>query len=328
MPEVRPLIGVKERATFRNIEINGHMWRYLEYGNPQGQPILNIHGWLGSTAEGEDKLSRAFIGELQDSEGLQRLREHNQTSAEALVARISGLEGKYHVVTPALPGFGTTAPLTGDVSLTRIVGELYEFQKATHTENAIVFGTSMGGIVATKLAARYPESTKVLVLQGTMTRPDDMNRTYYTIGQIVAARPIAHFLEQFDLTQRFFAELARRVDKDLKKTDPEDQERMLTTMEKGDTRTALATLKDIGSNLEEDMKRVSCPVVVLDGVHGEMVPIEKSHEVAKRFPTRAVFLPIGGHAGELGHALINRFPEGVAAWVDYVYNTIVAKKLL
>lgn len=60
----------------KSVEVNGRKWSYLEYGNPNGVPLLNIHGWLGSSAEGQDHLSRAFIGEPQNSKGFKEVSEH------------------------------------------------------------------------------------------------------------------------------------------------------------------------------------------------------------------------------------------------------------
>lgn len=321
----RPRIP-KEKPVFKTVEVQGCPWRYLEYGNPQGQPILNIHGWLGSTAEGEDKLSRAFTGESQNSEGLRLLSTHDQKAAEALATRVKGLANKYHVITPALPGFGTTEPLPVNPTLDALADSLFAFQQATHTEGAVIFGVSMGGIIATKLAARHPESTNMLVLQGTMTRPEDFNSMYYIAARIAGIPKVSKLLENAEWPWAVSRWLFKKLDKDYRLTDPEDQERLVNTVARGDKKTAVATFKEIGNEIQGDIDRVTCPVVVLDGAHAEMVPIMKSHDVTKRFPTRTVFLPIGGHAGKLGHALINRFPEGVAAWVDHVFTKVTSRQ--
>lgn len=123
-----------ENGVKKSVEVNGRTWHYLEYGNPDGKPILNIHGWLGSSAQGQDHLSRAFAGEPQNSPGAQTLSEyHDANRSDKPVARIiensvRKLEGKYHVIAPELPGFGKTEPLS-KVTLDDMADELAEFQK-------------------------------------------------------------------------------------------------------------------------------------------------------------------------------------------------------
>jgi pimeloyl-ACP methyl ester carboxylesterase len=61
-----------------------------------------------------------------------------------------------------LPGLGNDATLPGEVSLDSCAARLGDVL-ATSVEPAIVAGNSMGGVIATQAAARYPERVAALV---------------------------------------------------------------------------------------------------------------------------------------------------------------------
>ncbi|MBI2595458.1 alpha/beta hydrolase [Candidatus Daviesbacteria bacterium] len=319
----------------RSVEVNGHTWQYIEYGNPKGIPIINVHGWLDSSAEGNERLALSLAGEAQDSPGLQELTKNSPETARGLAQKVQRLQGKYHILTPELPGFGATKPLDGSkISLDQIADALADFQKAVTKDKAVVFGSSMGGILAIKMAARHPESAQVIVIQGTMTQPKDMDRLAYVLAQIATWGPVPGILETLHMTKKLFATIVSGS-KDFKIADQPTQERIISATFKADSQTAASTLREIGKNIGHDIDRVRCPVVIIDGVNGDLVPIMKSHDITKRFypglslpekvPQRVVFLPIGGSAGEQGHNLINTLPEGIASWIDYTINRLSEK---
>lgn len=320
-----------ESGVQKTVEVKGKQWSYLEYGNSGGIPLLNLHGWLGSSAEGQDLLSRAFAGEPMNSPGLMELAKERPESAKGIVDVIKALEGKYHIIAPNLPGFGKTEALN-DVSLDNLTESLADFQKAVGMEKSIIFGSSMGGILAIKLAARHPELpelVKAIILQGTMTRPDDMDKKAYVLAQIVTWGPIPTILEKLNLSKKLFVSIVKRSE-DFKIANAETQQRILTDTLGADTKTAVKTLRELGKDIESDIKKVSCPVVVIDGASGELVPILKSAKLAIRFhpeinqgelvaKKKVIFFPVGGH----GHNIVNTFPEGMAALIDDVLNKIM-----
>lgn len=94
-------------------------------------------------------------------------------------------------------------------------------------------------------------------------------------------------------------------------------------------------LREIGRDIGEDIKKVQCPVIVLDGAHGDIVPILKQGEQATRFhpeissnsekiaQRQVIFLPIGGYAGKQGHGILSDFPEGLVALIDASLDKMV-----
>ena len=332
----------------KSVEVNGKRWEYLEYGNPDGIPILNVHGWLSASAEGNERLSKALAGEVQNSIGLQSLDrsvEEGGTPKGAAKVRalVESLKGKYHIIAPQLPGFGHSEAID-DPFLDGMADALADFQQAVGLEKPIFFGSSMGGILGVKLAARHPEAVRALVIQGTMAEPTDMKTREYLFSRVATFPPIKIAVENIpwlaNLAKEKIFKPGIQTTKDFQLATPENRELMLNDVDAADPKTILSTLRGIGSHLERDIDRISAPVIVMDGTAGELVPIAKSKEIAGRFhqesPPRGnrdkpnlgdkiadkkvMYFQVGGVAGEHGHSVINSAPEEVAVLINHAVN--------
>jgi pimeloyl-ACP methyl ester carboxylesterase len=125
--------SIDEDLKWRSVLVDGRRVNYGVAGS--GLPVLFIHGWALS--------HHAYKRALK---GLVRL----------------GCQ----VFAPALPGFGRSAPLTGDVSdLAGYAAWLDAFLEAVGVEEPVfAVGHSFGGGVATKLAHDFPDRVGYLVL--------------------------------------------------------------------------------------------------------------------------------------------------------------------
>lgn len=245
------------------------------------------------------------------------------------------MKGKYHVVVPELPGFGVTKPLKKP-SVDAMVDGLADFLKTINIKDAVVFGGSFGGILAIKFAARYPEATKALIVQGTMTRPSDMNQQLYEGLQEGTRGWKSVMLKTVAPVRVRVITRALTSTEDYKLSDQTIQKDVMTAIKKSHGETDLVTAKAIGSDLGEDIKRVKSPVIVVDGANGDIVPILNSAKTAARFypetpeselvkEKKVVFLPIGAYAGEHGHNIVETFPEGLAVAIDDVLGKILPR---
>lgn len=317
----------------KSIEVNGRKWEYVEYGNPDGIPVLNVHGWLGSSAEGNARLARALAGEVQNSPGIQTLDRDLPEGAKIIREKTEGLKGKYHIISPELPGFGKTEAMDNP-TIDRMADELAEFQKALGVEKSVVFGSSAGAILATKLAGRHPESVGVLVLQGMMTKPEDMQKLAYVAARVVTFSPIRAVLERLPqgARQKIFESMVTGS-KDFKNADTATQNLILNSAKEAEVHTALQTLSEIGKNIEGELDKVQAPTVVLDGASGDLVPIETVKKIAGRYHPEAgenlgekirerkvVYFQVGGVAGEHTHNVINTAPEEVAVLINHAVD--------
>jgi len=329
-----PTEGSKQRDSLdrKFVEVNGTRVSYIERGNPHGIPIMYIGGHM-SSASGDRWFLDALEGKIPNSKGLRALSEQKPPSAEGIKRMVASLKDKYRVVDLELPGFGESSALEGKVDLDRMADFVPEFQKAIGLEKPVIFGSSMGGIVAVKLAGRHPEAVKALFLQGLMTYPSDMDKKVYIAAQVATSWPIRSVFNIPGLAGHVFSTLAKGS-KDFKMSEKEAQDAMIEGAKLAHTQTAISTLREIGRDIGKDIGQVRCPVVIIDGASGDMVPILKSADVAVRFhpdiqnpsekiaQKKVIFLPMGGKAGEQSHTIVNTLPEGTAAMIDNVLTIL------
>lgn len=133
--------GVRDRA----VDVEGRSWGYLESGPQDGRPLLLVHGF--------------------------------GTSREAMMGVMPWMEGSHHCVAPDLPGFGGHEFHDGHVhDADFYVDGLMAFARALGWRRFDVMGTSMGGALATRLAARHPEAVeRVVLLAPAGVRPPERN---------------------------------------------------------------------------------------------------------------------------------------------------------
>jgi 2-succinyl-6-hydroxy-2,4-cyclohexadiene-1-carboxylate synthase len=117
------------------LKSGGIDWHYEESGDPNGEPLLLIHGFTGSS---------------QSWEGFIEL-----------------LAPGYRIIAIDLPGHGkTSSPKNKDWPLPRLADSIVEFIRALKIQKAIVLGYSMGGRVALHLVLHLPSLIRALVLIG------------------------------------------------------------------------------------------------------------------------------------------------------------------
>ncbi len=112
---------------------------------------------------------------------------------EAYAHNIAVLADSYRVIAYDYPGHGYTTTATRDLELPDYVEHLRLLFDTLGIERAHLNGESLGGWVAIKFAAQYPERTLRLVLNtpgGTMARPEVMERIR-SLSQAAADEPTA-----------------------------------------------------------------------------------------------------------------------------------------
>ncbi|MCL4419058.1 alpha/beta hydrolase [Patescibacteria group bacterium] len=315
----------------KSIEIDGQKVSYIERGNPKGKPLLYIGGWISSVA-GDRWFLDTLEGNVPNSKGLQTLRQNSPGSAEGIEKIVRSLKDKYRIIDLELPGFGGSESLEGKIDLNRMADFVARFQESIGMGGSYAFGSSMGGIVGVKLASRHPEMVKALVVQGLMTKPDDMDTKVYYAGQVATRFPINALLKLSGFGPKVLEALSKGS-KDFKMSNSEAQKAIVEGARRADINTALSTLREIGRDIGEDIEKVQCPVIVMDGANGDLVPIMNSAKASLRFhpetpnsekvaEKKVIFLPVGGRSGEHGHNIVNTFPEGAAALIDDVMSKV------
>lgn len=144
-------------------EAGGLSMHYYRAGNPEGEPVVMLHG-LGGTAEGWVNLlptvSRDFL-----------------------------------VYAPDLPGFGKTPLAPGRQRIATHVEYLGYFLDALGYSRVILVGQSFGGWIATHYAAEHPERIKRLYLLNSAGLMREGMFVPYTPDREAAKRYIARMID-------------------------------------------------------------------------------------------------------------------------------------
>ena len=112
---------------------------------------------------------------------------------EAFTKNLPALAEHYRVIAYDYPGHGWTTTTTADLEIDAYIDHLVGLMDSLGIEQAHLSGESLGGWVAVKFAARYPDRVLRLVLNtpgGTMATPEVMERIR-ALSQAAADDPSA-----------------------------------------------------------------------------------------------------------------------------------------
>ncbi|MBW3547146.1 MAG: alpha/beta fold hydrolase [Actinobacteria bacterium] len=182
---------------------------------------------------------------------------------------------------PRLPGHGTTVDdmvLTGFADWWAAAERAY-LRLAARCPDVVVAGCSMGGTLAARLAARHPEVAG-LVCINPMARPADPALTEM-IGLMVDAGEVVSPAGPPDIA------------------DPDAEEPAYDTV----PLAALLSLHRALDELQADLGRVACPVLVMTSAHDHVVDPADSDHLAGRVagPVERVALHRSYHVATLDH---------------------------
>ncbi len=113
-------------------KVNGISLHYIDYGNPDGETLVFLHGW-GQNIEMMKMIADPF-------------------------------EKEYHIIIPDLPGFGESSEPETDWTLFEYVDCIHTLLESLKIEEPILLGHSFGGKISLLYATEYP--VKKLVLFG------------------------------------------------------------------------------------------------------------------------------------------------------------------
>ena len=271
-------------ATFaeRSLEVKGRRVRYFVGGD--GPPIVLVHG-LGGSAANWDELA-------------------------PLLAR------RRRVLVPDLPGHGGSEPLAAVAGLAAFADRVVAAAEHERAVPAPVVGHSLGGVVAVRIALRYPELVDSLILAAsaglsigrpllrelltafTVVRPGRLAGRYRTL---VARSP---FLRRFVFG---FVSVADPVSL----TDRAVEGFLAGQVLHTDTASAWRALRE--DDPRQELERIDVPALVLWGADDGQLPLDDGFEYARRL--RAQMRTIAG----CGHLLIGERPDACAhAIADFI----------
>jgi pimeloyl-ACP methyl ester carboxylesterase len=257
---------------------DGRRLGYAETGDPDGEPLLVLHGWPNC---------RLFA------------------AAFDRVAREHGAR----VVAPERPGFGVSDP-DSDRDLTDWPADVTALLDALGIGSAPVLGVSGGGPYALACAALAPERVPRAAVAcgvGPMTAVGIEGRLPFLAGRYTP-RAVRAYLRAEELAARYVPErtLARRAEA----AAPHDRDLWLGDVGKLLLATGLATRQrhgnaHLGRDLQLyasdwgfDLGDVDVPVGLWYGRADRIVPVEMGRYLAEAVPTaESHFYPDLGHVG-------------------------------
>ncbi|MBA3842174.1 MAG: alpha/beta hydrolase [Actinobacteria bacterium] len=234
--------------------------------------------------------------------------------------------GDRPLIVPDLPGHGGSAPLPA-ASIGAFADVLAAQILATGLAEPVdVFGHSMGGVVALRLAERRPELVRRLVLAAaagisSSTRLAELTIT--AIGIVQPARIAGRRADRIAGSRR----LRRLLFGGYEVSNPDSlTERSVHGLLRGPTMhtDAIGAGKALAAEDPRlDLDRVRCPVLVLSGARDRQVPLADAFEYARRLhaPLRLI--------ADCGHLLISERPEVCArACISFLGGPSLGKAVL
>ena len=207
----------------------------------------------------------------------------------------------HRVIALDLPGFGRSQMPKDDISIEFYGQIVVEFCQALGLEGITVVGNSMGGFIGAELAIKAPERVERLVLVSAAVFWQEYRRakplmslakmTEAGVGEVVAksqgamtSRPRARALGLALGGFRY----PHLLDREL-------QVELLRTCKR--TKGFVPALHGLGTYpLRDELQRISCPTLVVWGMHDPLVSVRHAHDMADLIPNaRKVIYERTGH---------------------------------
>jgi pimeloyl-ACP methyl ester carboxylesterase len=242
---------------------------YLEWGPSDAPPVVCLHGG-GQTAYMWEELGDA-------------------------------LRAGYHVLAPDLPGHGDSDSID-DPTMSRhvLAVSILPFLDEFGVERAAFVGASLGGITSLTIGAANPERVAAIALVDIGHRLEDegVNRIIEFMSR--------H--ESFASLEEAAVEVAGYVP-DRKRVNPENLRRNLRQRPDGrwewkhslgrrlrESGRPVGGWRELTAGLDDDMRAIACPVLVLRGAKSDVLSNEAAEEAATLIPdARLATISSAGH---------------------------------
>ncbi|MEU3774532.1 alpha/beta hydrolase [Streptomyces sp. NPDC032472] len=203
-------------------------------------------------------------------------------------AILDDLAAAHSVVGVDYPGTGGTPRAEGPLDLDELADQLVAAADAEGLDRFAVLGYSLGGNVAVRVAARYPERVTALVLTATFARAGNRLGLAADLWVALAERG------ERDLLARLLVPLTLS-EQVLEGLTPEELESVVTA-------TAASFPPGVGdhaalvpgADLRAELARIDVPALVIATTEDRLVPLDRQLEIAQRLPGAEVAeLPTG-----------------------------------
>lgn len=242
-----------------HVDINGCNYYYEEYGNPAHPTILFSHGLLWS-----GKMFKSQVEFFKD---------------------------RYHIVTYDHRGQGqSSVPATG-YELDQLYEDAVVLIEKLNLKKVHFAGLSMGGFVGMRLAARRPDLVHSLILMETSAEKEPSTFSYSFLNTIVAlfgVKAVVKPVMKIMFGDKFLKDPARKDEREFWISE-------LLKNKKTITRAVRGIIRRDGA--EEEIKKITCPVLILSGTQDRATVPAKMEFIHKHIPqSKLVHIEGGGHS--------------------------------
>ena len=192
------------------------------------------------------------------------------------------LSNEYCVVSMDLPGFGLTGPYTDETTkytsanYAKFVAQVLEHLNLKQAPQLTLAGNSLGGKIAWRTAALYPEYVKTLILidsVGYPATPKDVPLGF-KLAKYSALTPILSHVLPRDVVKK--SVLSVYAD-DSKVNDALIDRYYDLTLRQGNRKALNRRLQETdSSDNQEDIKRLTVPTLILWGAQDDLIPVENA----------------------------------------------------
>ena len=256
------LAGLPRMGVTKRVSVAGRQVRYLEVGD--GAPILLVHGWIGS--------------------------------AENFHKWMPALEGRRQMIIPDLPGFGETAPLTGQHSIATLAAFMEAFANAIGLTLYDLGGICLGATVALELAMRDPQRVRQLVLHTPIYSRRVLSRSF-KVQTMVASIPPVFGAAAWLARNRRVSDIYKRLMVEGPDVDPFDARVNFLNQNRATPRAAREWLSDaVKQDYQQWLLGWEQPVLFVVAEDDSVLDLREMQKLTERMRTaEVVIVPEAGH---------------------------------
>lgn len=254
------------------VSIYGSDIKYWIYHPEQSRTILMLHGFRG-----------------------------NHIGLKYIIAGLSG----YRIITPDLPGFGESTPMTDRLhDITGYSDFTREFTLGLRLKQPVLLGHSFGSIIAAHLAARNPELFERLILLnpiavkpggGIKAVPTQFVKAYYWLGTYSSSNWSRRILVSRTFSRLMSLSLSRTKDKNIRNI---VYNHHLSDLQQAQNREVIAKsfAESISKTALDDAARITLDTLLIAGDKDPIATLAAQRQLKDVIPTaKLIIIPKVGH---------------------------------
>ncbi|WP_077063177.1 alpha/beta fold hydrolase [Streptomyces sp. MP131-18] len=225
---------------------------------------------------------------------------------------MEALAAEHTVIAPEYPGIGGTPTAEEPLSIDGMAESLAATATGAGVERFTLVGFSMGTLVATRLAARFPERVDGVVLTSALARPDNRVQLFIDIVQSLVRRGDVEGMARFTALCGFGPDIINGLG-------VAELGGFLKQLEAGVDPCALEITEVVRTaDVTADLARIAKPTLVVDALRDVLVTTAHTRELAAGIA--------GAEYAEIdaGHVVLAERP---AEWLETVSRFLTERKL-